>query len=185
MNAIPCLKPDEAGFMFDCCSVRFSNVRLCSIGRILWLCSNVKILGWVWLSSIEVNRTIEVRLPIFRLVTLSNVVWGEKKADTNAEKDRANRGHAQLKPSLPSFSLYSKVLMSITLLRFIFQNATKFGNYLLERARKNFLRETIDSANKPENKSSTSQEAAFSGAIPKRRPTTIKRAPNKSPWECE
>ena len=116
--------------MFDCCSVRFSNVRLCSIGKILWLCSIVKILGWVWLSSIEVNRTIEVRLPIFGLVTLSNVVWGEKKADTNAEKDRANRGHAQLKPSLPSFSLYSKVLMSITLLRFKFQNATKFGNYL-------------------------------------------------------
>ena len=130
LNAIPCLKPDETGFMFDCCSVRFSNVRLCSIGKILWLCSIVKILGWVWLSSIEVNRTIEVRLPIFRLVTLSNVVWGEKKADTNAEKDRANRGHAQLKPSLPSFSLYSKVLMSITLLRFKFQNATKFGNYL-------------------------------------------------------
>ena len=130
LNAIPCLKPDETGFMFDCCSVRFSNVRLCSIGKILWLCSIVKILGWVWLSSIEVNRTIEVRLPIFRLVTLSNVVWGEKKADTNAEKDRANRGHAQLKPSLPSFSLYSRVLMSITLLRFKFQNATKFGNYL-------------------------------------------------------
>ena len=130
LNAIPCLKPDETGFMFDCCSVRFSNVRLCSIGKILWLCSIVKILGWVWLSSIEVNRTIEVRLPIFRLVTLSNVVWAEKKADTNAEKDRANRGHAQLKPSLPSFSLYSKVLMSITLLRFKFQNATKFGNYL-------------------------------------------------------
>ena len=76
-----------------------------------------------------------VRLPIFRLVIRSlNVVWAEKKTDTNAETDRANRGHASAmhssKPGLPSFSLYSKVLMSITLLRFKSQNATKFGKYL-------------------------------------------------------
>ena len=76
-----------------------------------------------------------VRLPIFRLVIRSlNVVWAEKKTDTNAETDRANSGHASAmhssKPGLPSFSLYSKVLMSITLLRFKSQNATKFGKYL-------------------------------------------------------
>ena len=45
LNATPCLKPDEIGFMFDCCSVgrsimfdclsvRFTNVRMCSIGKI-------------------------------------------------------------------------------------------------------------------------------------------------------
>ena len=62
-------------------------------------------------------------------------------------------------------------------------NSDKARN-IVERTRKNFLPETIDSANKPENKSSTRQEAAFSGAIPKRRPTTIKRAPNKSSREC-
>ena len=55
-----CLKPDETGFMFDCCmqcliiifdclSVWFPNVRLCSIGNIV---------GWVQLSSItEPNRS--------------------------------------------------------------------------------------------------------------------------------
>ena len=105
------------------CSIMFDRQNF----MIMFDCQNF---GVSLIKLIEVNRTIEVRLPIFRLVTLSNVVWAEKKADTNAEKDRANRGHAQLKPSLPSFSLYSKVLMSITLLRFKFQNATKFGNYL-------------------------------------------------------
>ena len=45
LNTTPCLKPDEIGFMFDCCSVgrsimfdclsvRFTNVRMCSIGKI-------------------------------------------------------------------------------------------------------------------------------------------------------
>ena len=58
-----------------------------------------------------------------------NVVW-EKKTHTNAEKIEQTVTTHSSKPSLPSFSLYSKVLMSITLLRFKFQNATKFGNYL-------------------------------------------------------
>ena len=45
LNATPCLKPDEIGFMFDCCSVgrsimsdclsvRFTNGRMCLIGKI-------------------------------------------------------------------------------------------------------------------------------------------------------
>ena len=44
LNATPCLKPDEIGFyvrllqcwtiMFDCLSVQFTNVRICSIGKI-------------------------------------------------------------------------------------------------------------------------------------------------------
>ena len=45
LNATPCLKPDEIGFMFDCCSVgrsimsdclsvRFMNGRMCLIGKI-------------------------------------------------------------------------------------------------------------------------------------------------------
>ena len=59
-----------------------------------------------------------------------NVVWAEKKTHTNAEKIEQTVTTHSSKPSLPSFSLYSKVLMSITLLRFKFQNATKFGNYL-------------------------------------------------------
>ena len=59
-----------------------------------------------------------------------NVVWAEKKADANAKKTEQTVAMHSSKPRLPSFSLYSKVLMSITLLRFKFQNATKLGNYL-------------------------------------------------------
>ena len=42
-----------------------------------------------------------------------NVEQRKKLISTNAEKDRANSGHSS-KPSLPSFSLYNKVLLSIT-----------------------------------------------------------------------
>ena len=57
-------------------------------------------------------------------------------------------------------------------------NSVKARNIVEKSQKEPSSRE--DSANKPENKSSTRQEAAFSGAIPKRRPTTSKRAPNKS-----
>ena len=59
LNATPCLKPDETGFMFGCCSVRF--------------CSIDKILGWVRLSSIiEPNRSQsnDCSLVGFRLINV-------------------------------------------------------------------------------------------------------------------
>ena len=53
----PSLKPDETGFMFDCCSVRFLKARLCLIAE-LSIVFDCKILGWVRLSSItEPNRS--------------------------------------------------------------------------------------------------------------------------------
>ena len=106
LNAIPCLKPDETGFMFDCCSVRFSNIRLCSIGKILWLCSNVKILGWVWLSSIpETNRS---KSNDWSSITDLSIGYTLSKRCLSREKnwyecrDRSSKpwpciGHAQLK----------------------------------------------------------------------------------------
>ena len=59
LNATPCLKPNETGFMFDCwmqCSIMFDCLSV-QFPKV-WLCSIGQVFGWVQLCSIaEPNRS--------------------------------------------------------------------------------------------------------------------------------